>query len=648
MTKPFVGNISSNHAPLGNGRVMALLQQYQGGKPNDRIHYLLYPDYSRRSSVLGEAGVQTVVFDPVYGNVNYDFYESGGFIALDDAVYEDGCGLYTVESHRGFIRMRTTTWVALDCDAVVRRIQVASMTNDRRELEVFPQVHLRGEICRKDGVIISKVPNEDVVYVAAGCESAEDFHFGDIGAAAREKKFNHEFGTVSEIGEIRVDEKFSVENQFFPDAEERLLQVCASRGRKPNLSFLNRVKVGREWSEPFYLVIGLGKTEREAVGNLKSLSGDPENSRKKTRQTWACWNGSGKVREPSFADYEMHLSKTIMKMAIQDNGLAPYIGFRKYHGMVWLRDSLWMSIAFSEAGYREESLRILRGLKQVVKKDANGYIYCIYDCKTGEQKEDIDSAENDFAGLLLAGIFYHYRKFRDQGALGEFMELIAYCADWICQKRDETGLLPPCSGIWECFTPRTKGYQYEHMTWASGTAAYGLRVAAEMCGDMKDFARAEKCRAAHLQMLDCLKMECVKDGILCRAKETVRLDSSVLLFFTLFPLFDPEDPVVAGTVEAIESRLKDPLLGGIWRHEDMTYERGDGQPWIGTTLWMAETHMVLGNKKKGDEYLQWVLEHTSQCGLFPEEVISKDLLWGISMPSYSHAGFVMAMLRARG
>ena len=71
--KPFVGKFSPNHAPIGNGRVLALLQQYQCGRPIDRIHKILYPYYDRNSSVLGEAGIQTVVRDPKL-QIRYDFY----------------------------------------------------------------------------------------------------------------------------------------------------------------------------------------------------------------------------------------------------------------------------------------------------------------------------------------------------------------------------------------------------------------------------------------------------------------------------------------------------------------------------------------------------------------------------------------------
>jgi hypothetical protein len=92
--KPFIGKMPANNAPLGNGKTMLLFQQYRTGKTIDRIHYILYPDYSKKSSLLGEAGIDTCVRNSKYSIVNYDFDQTDGHISIDSARYVDGLGAY--------------------------------------------------------------------------------------------------------------------------------------------------------------------------------------------------------------------------------------------------------------------------------------------------------------------------------------------------------------------------------------------------------------------------------------------------------------------------------------------------------------------------------------------------------------------------
>lgn len=100
---------------------------------------------------------------------------------------------------------------------------------------------------------------------------------------------------------------------------------------------------------------------------------------------------------------------------------------------------------------------------------------------------------------------------------------------------------------------------------------------------------------------------------------------------------------VEKTIAAIEKRIVDPNLGGVWRHEDLTNDEGDGAPWHGCTLWLCEVLYMLGEKKKAWKFLQWVLDHSTHCGLIPECMLSKEIPRGIPMPSYSQSGILYTL-----
>ena len=93
------------------------------------------------------------------------------------------------------------------------------------------------------------------------------------------------------------------------------------------------------------------------------------------------------------------------------------------------------------------------------------------------------------------------------------------------------------------------------------------------------------------------------------------------------------------------ARLADPLLGGIWRHEDCNVDLGDVQPWAGCTLWAAEAHLKLGEVEKARRCIDWVVQNTSYCGLIPEHLAARQIPVGVTMPSYSQAGFLVALLK---
>ncbi|MDD5774122.1 MAG: hypothetical protein PHX78_11725 [bacterium] len=644
--KSFIGKMSANNAPLSNGQLMILLKQYRTGKPIDRIHYVLYPDYSKRSSVIGEAGIDTLVNDYEYPTVNYDFYQKGGYVAIDSARYIDGLGSYEVISHQGFIRLRTTTWVDYDHNFFIRKIEVSSLRkNSRRRVKVVPRISLMGEICsEKDGVIIAEIFNSSHIYAA----------MASIVPVKGEKHYNHSnYLFKRESSQVCVPENLASDDYYIGEADidEKILNWAPELITLPNLSFETELEIGNSWSTPVYLICGLGKDKNSAYKNLIKAENNPEESFAITMRKWKNWTNKARNLEIPIKfkniEYKITLSKVIIKKSLQCNGLAPFIGFRKYQGNIWVRDSLWISMTFSNLGYEAEAYGILNSLSKILEKDEDGYIYCVYDGKTTTNIEDKNSKEYDFAGLIISAVWYLYINSGKQKYLGKFKPLLIHCAEWICKNQDHTGLIKPCCGIWECFTPVIPGFQYEHMAWSSCISAFGLKTAAEICKILSENDLSKKYMTTSVQILNAVNKHIVRDNVLCRSLESNHMDASVLLFFTWFPLYEKSSPIFKNTIKMIDSKLKDHALGGIWRHDEMTYIRGDGQPWIGTTLWLVEAYVCMGNINKAVNYLKWVLAHTTQCGLFPEAVMSKEIIEGASMSSYAHGGFLSALYRIK-
>lgn len=636
--KYFVGTHPLDNVPVGNGRVLVLLQQYAlrkfaepdmeqfiMRKPVDKISHVLYPYYNKESSVLGEGGIYVSVKD-TRERIWYDFYEtwdspfiyekSAGYLSIDKTRFVDGTGIYEVVSHKGYNVVRTTTWVPQDINALVRKIEVSSYLKDRRKVDIYPQIHLKGENRVKDNMIISQVANHDQeVFLAVTCPESEKWHGGNFQDGVK-NGFN---------------------NTISPEMKET--------AERANLSFRVRKDVlPEQWSDPVYLVIGFGGTEKEAINNLNQVISSPSFLYEDTLDWWNKWLTSGTMIKTSdrYLDYLWRVSKTILKMSIQNNGLMVYIGYWAYQGCVWIRDNVWVSMALSQAGHIKEALQILKGLKNIIRKREDGNFSFAYDCQTGKAAEF--TYEIDSTGLLLTAIWYYYQYSGDLESIKDFWELIEHSAEWICNHRDETGMIIPCVGIWEDFCPR-RGREHEHMVWTSGVSAFGLKTAALIAERLNEKNKSKRYNEVYRELKESILRNCIKDGVLCRSKETNHLDSSVLTFFTWMPIFNDKDSLLKNTLAAIEDRIKDPLLGGVWRHEDSNVDLGDVQPWPACTLWLAEAYLLLGEVEKAWDCLNWVIDNSSVCGLIPEHLATKGIPVGISMPSFSQGGFLIAMLR---
>jgi GH15 family glucan-1,4-alpha-glucosidase len=120
-----------------------------------------------------------------------------------------------------------------------------------------------------------------------------------------------------------------------------------------------------------------------------------------------------------------------------------------------------------------------------------------------------------------------------------------------------------------------------------------------------------------------------------------------------YGMYDPLDPKILATMEAIKNRLwVKTNVGGIARYEDDKYhqvsqavEEVPGNPWFITTLWYAEwlakTAKTTEDFEKSLELIEWVVDHALPSGVLAEQVnpYNNEPL-SVSPLTWSHAAFV--------
>jgi GH15 family glucan-1,4-alpha-glucosidase len=135
--------------------------------------------------------------------------------------------------------------------------------------------------------------------------------------------------------------------------------------------------------------------------------------------------------------------------------------------------------------------------------------------------------------------------------------------------------------------------------------------------------------------------------------ETVDASAFAVFYFGVFP---PSSAMVAGTMRAIRERLwVHTDVGGIARYENDAYHRISddprvtGNPWIITTLWLAEhtiaTATTVGELQSALDLVRWARAKATASLVLPEQVDPYDgTPLSVAPFTWSHAQVISVVL----
>lgn len=611
----FIGKNQDNHAPISNGNVLAWLQQYDVGcRPIDKISQLFFENFDMSSSLLDNPGSYVLVkdhnekvwYDP-YGIVQAKLGQIGEIISLNSTQYLNGYGIYEVVSHKGNTVVRTKTWAPPNRNSFIRSIEVKTLRNNPSEASIYPVVHLQNIVQRISNTFISRISENQ--WLATTVSPSAAGITGDISKAVTGGQV-----TIFEHSLLPIPLVFKIPSLTIP---------------------------GPKYSKPVYQVFAAGTSKEEALQELENTLVQIRQSEQHTLQVWQTWYNEtiGIGALPLKLEYFWKLSNTLTKMSLQRDGTPIIIGFRPYQGNVWIRDSLWIASTLALTGHLEDAVRALYATLSYLIERPDGNYYFAYNVVTRLPNEH--AFENDTTGLILYGIWQVWSLVKDQTIIHDMWPIISQSTEWILKNRDSSGLILPDAGIWETFGPHL-GERFEHMTWTSAISAFGLIRAAEMAEAIYENEKANQFRQGANELIQAIYKHNVHKGIVTRSMESKLLDASVTLFFSEFPIFPKK--WLEPTLKAIQQRLEDPFIGGIWRHESLTTEEGDLKPWTGPTFWLGEAFLVNNDVNQAWKYFNHNYTNSSFCGLMPELLYSRGRPRGIAMPSYSQSGVIRSLL----
>lgn len=317
-------------------------------------------------------------------------------------------------------------------------------------------------------------------------------------------------------------------------------------------------------------------------------------------------------------------------------------GHNDHYSYVWMRDGAFVCDAMDRAGFPEVTRRFLLMANDVIRDD--GYFLHKYNpdgspaplwqpwVRDGKPQLPIQEDETALVIWLLAR---HYERTRDLELLRDvYARLVVSAADFLVRFRDpETHLPLPSFDLWE--------ERFGVFTFTCAAVWAGLNAAAELANLFNEQERRATYQKAAADLREAMKRHLwlEEEGRFARGLivngDALELDPAVdsSAFATFyFGVFPPSSAMVEGTMRAIREKLwVHTDTGGVARYENDAYhriydeeQRVTGNPWILSTLWLAEHVIAKATDAEGLQraldLVRWARARATPSLILPEQV----------------------------
>ncbi len=404
-------------------------------------------------------------------------------------------------------------------------------------------------------------------------------------------------------------------------------------------------EVDRERDFFYYIVAGKNYDEIKSL-NQKVRKDGIKHLIEETASFWRAWITEKDIVHPSISQdikslyyrslliVRAHIDKNGAIIAANDTSI--YKFNKDHYSYLWPRDGAFTSVALDRAGYTNITKNFFRFCAEHITDE--GFLLHKYspDGSAGSSWHPwCDENENyqlpiqeDETALVIWALYEHYKASKDIDFIDEmYNKLVRPAANFMVSYRDEeTGLPKESYDLWE----ERRGI----LTYTCSTVYAGLYSAsnlADLTGNHEEASTyrkvANEIRKAIINYLYdeesgrfVRMIHRYRDGRWIKDKTV----ESSLALISEFGVLPENDQRVVNTIKSIEKYLwiKDGI-GGIARYEGDYYHRVDeklpGNPWIVTTLWLANWYIEVEEYEKALELLNWVMKRKSQAGLLAEQ-----------------------------
>lgn len=385
------------------------------------------------------------------------------------------------------------------------------------------------------------------------------------------------------------------------------------------------------------------------------------------RQHWQAWLGAGNVEIPSLHRQDLEHSMLIIKAHCDERGSVLASGDssifnfgRDYYCYCWPRDAAYALWPLIRLGHFKEARQFLEFARDTMHPD--GYVMHKYqpDRAIGStwhplihgRNKELAIQEDETAGVIFM-IGELYEASQDRTIVENlYHTFVEPCAGFMSRFIDEQTGLPHASyDLWE--------EKFLTSTYTVSIVIAALETASKLATlvDQPDDAVRWKHVADSIRgNLDKLYHEdgyFVK-GFLLQEDGELRYDNTLdisslygLYMYANLPLNDGR---LLSTAKHVEERLLNSSpSGGVLRYENdnyfLTKRQYLGNPWIVTTLWLAQYYAGCGQADKARELLDWSIARELPSGALSEQFDPENgSPLGVTPLVWSHAEMVNTIL----
>lgn len=440
-------------------------------------------------------------------------------------------------------------------------------------------------------------------------------------------KRNHSYGSWKEIEEGSLKKTKIMQGEI--DSGWCITGMLPAGGKKTVYYYH---LVGQKYDD---IVTLKHKVDTEGIDHLLE----------ETEEFWNFWINTKKSLNPAIpVEIKNMYQKSLLVIrahfdrggaVVAANDTSIYKFNKDHYSYLWPRDGAFISIPMDNAGYTSLTRTFFEFCRKHItdegfllhKYSPDGTAGSSWHPWSDEEENYQLPIQEDETSLVIVALYNHYLNSRDIEFI-DFMYsgFVRKAANFLCGYLDGKSLPLPSYDLWE----ERRGV----FTYTSASVYAGLVCAsnlAKLVGNREESIRyretAEKVKEAILDYLYDEDAGRFLRGVYVHKDGKVEKDRTVessLLLIPEFGVLQADDYRMENTVRAIEDTLwiKNGI-GGLARYQDDYYHRVSddfpGNPWVITTLWLANYYIEVDKLDRGFELLNWVLKRKSQAGLLAEQ-----------------------------
>jgi len=390
----------------------------------------------------------------------------------------------------------------------------------------------------------------------------------------------------------------------------------------------------------YWVIAGNNQSDLERQHN-KFINSKMTDRMRHNRQTWQKWVHGTSIALPGEFKLPLMRSMLIIKahcdyrgsvLASGDSSIFNY--GRDYYCYCWPRDAAYALWPLIRLGHYHEALQFLDFVRDTIHPD--GYLLHKYqpDRAIGStwhplihNKRKELAIQEDETAIVLFLINELYEAKKDKSIIENlYGRVIQPAANFMHSFIDsETGLPHASYDLWE--------EKFITSTYTTCTVIAGLRAASKMAviiGQHDDSLKWDKTAESIKNNLSVLFHHdgYFRKGLLVKNDGSIAYDDVVDIsslygpfMFSGLPI---DDPMISNTAKEVEKKLLNTSpSGGVIRYENDQYfldkMQYKGNPWLVTTLWMAQYYIYSNQYDKAKDLAKWSLAKQTRSGSVSEQ-----------------------------